>query len=495
MIFNPFSIVLLCVLTFLFLFYGINKKTYCILFSLCCFSEINVSMGDFCSLNTFSISYSTFFSFSLVLLSFFVVSKEKPNFRTSIYPMLFVTVSFILSIVLMVCLPFTGKVIMGSWGDYAVNLIKKETYNWSINGISWGGIFNLITSPYIFFVFINYTSSKNKRLCIHTFVCLSLIASLFGIAEFFEENLFLENNIVKMVCSFFGYSGDAVHNYLYKKMGVYVSNGLTTEASFHAFSCIYSLIIISLERKKYFNRWNMRKRRRNFFMLLITFLSGLTTGSFTFFSLIFFFALWVVFSLKKMDSIKNRSISVPLAFLFLAFFLILLLIPSGDYSQLINSNNYLFQRIGSFMNSLSNMILNNAYFHTDSNNIRLLSIHDTFYDVFLKRPLFGIGIPQTFCHSSVLNDLISVGFIGTILWLVFIWSVLSPKNKNFFFLNLLFFVFIFPFFISFGSSIKELHIPLLLYFANEVANCSHKKSSLFLKNKKSCKIIRWSLTK
>lgn len=467
-----FSIFIIIFVFFQILKNGFGKKTFCSLFSLAIFTELNITKGYFLKIGDTEISYILVILIVVFIFSFFVIKKI--NLKFHLLPFALYIFSFLISFSLMIIKPFNGLALTtGNWDEYFSYQIFKGIYQWNLYGFQYGVFIGFFLRAYLILVYLSL-ANNDKTFILNRTIIYCFFGVIFGLIEFLEQNIFKTNNVYSLISRFFGYYGVDVHIYMYKKMGFYVINGLTTEASYHSYASALLMIMIMTYKKVYFPIKKDIILKHYKFLLWLSFISFILTFSMTSVFIGVFLIGWYICIYK----FKKSNFYKFIYFLFISSTMILIL--NVPIEELLNSSNEIMQRIGKALNTILHLDTTNYYEYLNSEFVRFKSIYDTINDIVLNRPFFGLGLSTTSCHSAVINDILNYGIVGTILGVFFV-SGKSFYFKNYHYsftrlLNIIFLMLLIPFFVTKNSNINTLYMSAIVYTSTSFVKYCKKEN-------------------
>lgn len=472
-----FGILILLFAVYQILRNGLGVKTFCSFFALTLFAELNVNKGFFVKVDEFDISCISVLLFLTLVVSLTILKGI--NFKRNIIPFLLYICSFIFSVLLMVAVPFNGIVLTpGYWDEYFSYQCVKQTYQFNMDGFQYGNFFGFFINAYLILIYLSL-NKKYKLLILKKTILFCLVGAIASWIQFLEQNIMLTNNFYGFVKTFFGYSGSDVHDYMYKKMGFYASNGLTTEASFHAYCSVLTIIMVAIYNKNPLSKRHFVYKHRKALYLFVT-MSLIFTFSMTALFVGVFLIGWILFCCKRRKCLISKFLYI---FSLLALSLFIIVAPVDN---MLNSSNEIVFRIGKALNSLMHLSSSDFLTYFSSEFVRFKSIYDSFNDVICHRPLFGLGLSLTNCHSAVVNDLISFGFVGSLLGLIFVADFRihnhgSVLDANYL-LNVIFIAVLIPMLVTKNSVINNLYIATIISASKDIMYAPKNK---YIKEHKS----------
>lgn len=409
--FNIFSLILLFLLIYIFL--KSKKKTNTILFMnlyICYFIiSISLNIGYFMKIGNFEITYDEFLLFILFILAIIYYFTHKMNVKIiAIFSVFFVVILIGPAMNVILNYDYTGISYDGSWDRYfysGFNILEMQPLLPNKRTIMF--IFRIFLFVFVTSIFLeNVDTSWIIKIKKHITYVSIIILFLFFI-EFIFKNVFKSSLINDMYNSIFGLGnstkiglGDAEH-------GLYQVICLYREQSHYAIYVSY-LSIMNL----FFWALSIGKKE-NLYISLLLILSVLLSLALTSMLYILLYGIFLFIIVLKKTSEKNK-IKLILTMCFVAVILVTIsLLFFKD--RLYNSVHILFD----FENVSSYPVLS-----------EIIRLYSSYYNlnIFLEHPFFGIGLGTAQSFSSLSTILVSIGLIGTIMYII-LYNKLMKINK------------------------------------------------------------------
>lgn len=381
---QPFSVILLIYIVYLFVHYKRISDIYIRLLSATIFVEIFINIGYFVKIGSYEFMYSEVLIIILGMLSAFILLKYpvkiKPLYKGGI--LIFAS---LISTILLVINPF----------DYSV-IKNRAVWVYSFLNISANPEFTSQTIAFqiriILYVIIALATTRiidknNINRLVNSFQKYGKVVLLIGIFEFISKNIFKSNILYSVLAFIFG-EGSSTLNKLLLRNNIYTIQALNREPN-HFTSALFWLGITFI----YTNKYN----KKNKYYLLAIMALMLISGSLA--SVIFSAALIAIYSIKT-----RKKLSVVL----LSFIGVTILVQFIDLTYYFNrivSIQYLFEAGGNI--DLSS-----------SEHIRIGGIIENL-KILQYRPLFGIGLGTIYTHAALPTILSNLGLLGTLAWFDF----------------------------------------------------------------------------
>lgn len=218
--------------------------------------------------------------------------------------------------------------------------------------------------------------------------------------EFITKNIFHSRIFNDVVSQLFGV-GESTVTFIFKRGNLYALQGLTREPSHLALGLFYlALILIFSNRFK-----NIIKD-----LIIISFIL-FVSGSFS--AVLYISAIMGVLILRYYKK-RKFLLTIPISVLLGALFLQL------------NVSSYYFDRIINSIQFLTNPNygINNA---ATSESFRFTTMFESL-NLFMDRPLFGIGLGIPYSYGFVSGALASIGIIGFILWFRYVFFTIGNNS-------------------------------------------------------------------
>lgn len=381
-----------------------------------------VRMGYFAKIGDLEITYTMFLYYITTILAIGILLKRGIE-RKSLKALFILLIAFILNIVCFYFFRYTEPVIQSDWTNYVLGSINYSYIN--DNALAYGHYILFLCVLIIFAAFLRvYTEKEISRLVssVSKF-CKGMI--ILGYVEFFIKNIW-HSNIITSLCIFlFGASG-AQQNLVEQRGLFYTIQGATKEPSMYVTKLFYICLIFLLllgqskrKEKKYALGWIIAT------IILLIFDS--TMSSLVYIVIILIILISQKRSIKSEKGLRDyRKIIIPISAIvflsFLSFYII------NNYKILLGSDNYFLNRIGVAGQQLSIMLngsMKNLKYSSEA--IRFSGIVYDF-KLFIKRPLFGVGMGVVVCNSGIISMLCNIGIVGFIAWFYSITSFYIRKE-------------------------------------------------------------------
>lgn len=449
----PVSIILLGYIAYVIGTKRNSKKIFIRLFSLTLALEMTTSMGYFIKIGDFDISLNNGVSLFALAFGLIMVCQRRYYGRIIKVGILFF-VSAIIGLLLYNIHPYSGKMLANiSYWDIFLMGIGGDIYRKTMDSSSIMGLINLF--KWVTLISVVKGICKKEPLCVYEILDratdLSLISLGYGVTEFLFKNI-LRVNTTPFALFLFGkktaqFDGSLIRGGTMQKIGLFSETSFYTYSLF--FLCIMYLILMNHYKGKNTNRYN---KIRVMFVLSAV----LMIFTFSFFVIIAVPLMFIAY-LVLMKDVSSRKVilrRVIKALLFIALcslvLVVILKVIGGSFYD------YYTERIIRTIQNLSK--LGNLQTGTvglwSSETTRLTSIVECL-KIFVHRPIFGVGIAITDCHSTIVSLLTTMGLIGFICWL----SIIKRCGDKFNIISLL--LFIVAFFIGGSGLIFSLSFGVL----------------------------------
>lgn len=372
----------------------LSKKStvekYITLIGLLASLELFVNAGYMFSVGEYELLYKEFVLVIVIIYSLFFILTKRIEKKMLLFGILLLN-SIIVTEVLLTINPLNQEILRNS------KYIVPEMAIYSL----------LITLRIVFIILIalalkivlNRENLVKIVNYIYKFGSLILVVCY---TEWVTKNLFKSEIFINVVTDIFGKGRFTVDTIL-TRGSLHSIQGFMREPAHLTEGIFYCLVLIILS--------NIEKKRINKFLLMALPLL-LLSGSFS--VLIYVGCLFIIYIAK------NRITPVPVSIITLA---IVVIIPFFITTNIFQY--YVFR----LTNSLNFFNANDAALLLTSEGVRINSIIETF-KVFIKRPLFGIGLGMPYSYGFISVFLASVGSFGVILWFQFIFNVFGEVKIN-----------------------------------------------------------------
>lgn len=385
--------------------------------------SISLNIGYFMKIGDSEITYDEVLLFILFILAIIYYFKHKINVKTiAIFSVFLVTILIGPTMNIILNYNYIGISYDGSWDNYfysGFNIVEMQTLlpsNRTIMFIFRIFIFVIITSVFLENIDTNWIIKIKKYV---TYV--SIIILFLFLIEFISKNIFKSAVINEIYNNIFGLGdstkiglGDIEH-------GLYQVICLYREQSHYAIYVSY-LSIINL----FFWALSIGKKK-NLYISLLLILSVLLSLALTSMLYILLYGIFLFIIVFKKTSKKNKIKLI----LIMCFFAVILVTVSLFFfkDRLYNSIHILFD----FENASSYPVI--------SEIIRLYSAYYNL-NIFLEHPFFGIGLGTAQSFSSLSTILVSIGLIGTIMYIILYNKLMKMNKMNKYYSFALFIIFV-----------------------------------------------------
>ena len=408
-----FSFILILYLSYLSINIKNKEKFLVKIITLYFIFHIFINIGYFVRINEYLVNYFDVIFIYMVLMSYvFFGNKIKINKKLLLYIILFIGIVFF-GVFLLVFSPPNFKIVSSYIG--VTEIIKVyPTLNFQVIKR-----FLLIVLFSLFiFVFKDLINEKLYKRVIDNLIQFGKIYIYFCLFEFLYITMVNSDKIYIVLKYIFG-RNVSQHIELFMRGGRYTLRGLTREPSHLAIAIFVFIFILLLSNRK--------DIEKIFYLILSIFLLYMS-GSASSFIVIFISTLIFFLTLFNQKKIFIYGCIV--------FGLAIFIMRNVDFS-------YYLYRI--------NMVLANKEF-------RFFTIFDNF-QVFLKKPLIGIGIGTTMSYGFVSSALSNIGIIGFLVWGYIIFYRTKLVNLRHAIILLMVFVFF-----TIRGSIQDLYSGTFLIF-------------------------------
>ena len=375
---------------------------------------LNVRMGYFFNYKNSIVTYSTILVFFTSLLSVVYLLSKRIISKKVFVKYLYLILALVIGIITFFFIPYNHFVIKGDWTEYVLG--KKVTSFIVDTDIKWGYYIRIMLCGLILIAYTNFFDYKETQSIIQSVIKYSKINIVLGFVELFMRNVFKSKIMTDIYIFIFGTAG-AQQNWLMQRGLLYPIQGMTKEASMFTTVIFYIavLLILDVDRKNQNLKWLI-----SCFVLLV-FNPALSSVAYILMLILVLYTTNIRESSNIFVIPKRKAIvlfGIPVFCVYLLFF---------NFSSLLNSDNYILERIGRFVQQIEILINEGDDLTYSSESIRLSGI---FYDLkmLMKRPLFGFGLGVLTCNSGIVSLIVGSGLIGFLCWYNFIYSVCF-KNR------------------------------------------------------------------
>ena len=425
-----FSLILVLYLSYLSINIKNEENFFIKIITLYFIFSIFINIGYFVRINEYLVNYFDVIFIYMTLMSYVFFGNKIRIGKKLLLLILFFITSIFLGVFLLVFFPPNFKIVSTYIGVAEIIRVYPQLNFVVVKR------FILIILFLLFIIIFKSVIDNNKWKKINNnLISFSKFYIIFCYFELVSKNIFNSNKLIILSSDIFGINVSQ-HVNLFERSGNYALQGLTREPSQLAIAIFVSIYILLLSDRK--------DSEKIFYLILgsfLLFMSGSASGFMVIFILIITFFLVTT---------KPKKIIIYGA---LAFGLILFLINYVDFS-------YYLLRI--------NRVLGGKEF-------RFITIVDNF-QVFLKRPMFGIGIGTTESYGFVSSALSNIGLVAFLLW----GYIIFYGTKIFNLRHLIILLMVVGFFVTRGS-IQGLYSGIILifvytphyFFAKEDCNHNH----------------------
>lgn len=316
--------------------------------------------------------------------------------------------------------PYDGYImpIDMSWDDYVAGKIVLAKYEFSLETFC-TGYMKLICYMLVVYVVKTFLNIEDIRYVVDKIICISFPVVLYGYVEMLLKNVLGMPQITYEITEFvFGLSQ---HTYGWENAtmledDVYRLQGFTREPSHYVLSLLFFGILILIMMKS--NKGIGKKIPLVYYTeILFIFLLMPMTGGMS--------AIWCIFSLIMVYTIININRSISIIRIIKWFVVISICVFSsvyGFYYLLDNDDIALLKRFSESLDTVSLMINNPGLLiiaGVDGSTLARFTSILVCMGNWLDNPLLGVGIGYTNAHDFIASILVKSGFIGFVIWYIF----------------------------------------------------------------------------
>lgn len=376
---QPAGIVLL-----LYVIYKRNSLDVAVAVAMC--TSVFVTAGYFVSVGSVEVSYGRFFTLYSGII-FLFSGKSKIDVR--LLSRLFVFLFFFCVSYLWVAVGLAESTLTYANGtDYSNGVLSHPA-------VTFDNVKELI-NVMVFSLFVLAFPHVNKEQLLNKIVAVGKVILVLLVVEFISKEIFRSNIFVKTVGIIFG-KGIYQIDFLFERGEFYSLQGLTREPNHLCHGLLMWMLVVVL------------LRRRELPWLALCMLALLVSGSFagSMFALVITF---VFFAHNFRPEYLRSAVVLLLFFVGVA--------STVDFSY--------------YLSRLSKFTL----------DLRVISVVHS-YEVFLKNPLFGIGLGNSMSFSATMTLLSNLGVFGAVAWARLCMCGYSYTLKSYLLLFMLFLLYLF----------------------------------------------------
>lgn len=402
------------------------KKIYISLFTATLALEMTTSMGYFVKIGSFDVSLCNGASLFALVFALILLIKERFDKRILCWGCAFFACALV-GLFLYKVYPYKGNLIADiSYWDLFLMKVDRDLFRHSMDKSSIMGLINL-TKWIILLSVAKYICNKEPQ---YTFEILDGVANYsviplgYDLIEFLSKNIFAYNTTPVML-SIFGvrdaqFDGSLIRGNSMQKMGFF------TETSFYTYGlfllCLTFLILLNHYKSKKGNRYKVLKILFVVSLVLLVF-------SFSFFVIIAVPLLFVAY-LVLMKDVTQISMIIKQVVKATVIIIAGALLLVGLFRMVGGSfYDYYSERVIRTLRNLTKLgNIQTGYVGLwSSETTRLTSVVECL-KIFVSRPIFGVGISITDCHSTVVALLSTMGLLGFVCWIAVIKNYAEKIN-------------------------------------------------------------------
>lgn len=394
---NPGTFLVIFLLIFQAIYSRNLKKFSVFLFLDALAFALLVNSGYFIRVGALVLEYEEILSLLFLFIYFLGSGFDKINSKTFFKGILLITTA-LLGVFFLILISHNNITVVpigASWDAYYAG--KNVMVPLSFSSANLQRIFRLILFV-LMGLCIKDILKSNQNLIAKSLVFFTSLQVLIGLIDLMSKLLFNVSLIPNISSLIFGV-GSAQHIGVVVRAGLPSIQGFMKEPSHFADSFIPGLTYLAL---------NKNKSQKEILIEFLSVLILLLSGSFTGFAIVLYWLLLYAYRFVMNSKLgKLPSILVILTIFFLSFEVVQILSHNFSIIEYYISRLYSLLGIGPSVGSEST---------------RLMSITYSF-DLFIRYPLFGIGIGSSIAHGFIPNLLANMGIIGFLAWLSFSFDV------------------------------------------------------------------------
>lgn len=409
---TPVSIIYIVALIYTFCRKSSKKQKYIDLFLFTVFSELFLDLGYIFKLGEYEINYS-YISILVTLIYGIIcygVKIKKKNFQYILLIMVVLLVEILYRIASPSEIYSIDHNMIADELFYGKSLVKMEitTYSW----------ISFVKVVFLLFSFIIFVTSYQLELfekAILRYESFFKGYILFAVVELVINNVVNPNFVRNIILTLFG-SGMATARLPYYRMGLH-SILLTCRepslANYALMYCCLSLYWISIEKKE-------KKINKYIIVAAIVMVLSLSLTGMLYSSI-----LLLIYFVKRENREKNGKKALVLFGTILVFTITFLFSSNRIYQYMMTRLNSIVSFITYVVNNSNSSNIFNIF--GGSEVFRAYSMINAI-QVFLKTPLFGLGIGTANALSGWLTVLANIGLLGTVIWIMMLNSLFRQMD-------------------------------------------------------------------
>lgn len=452
---NPGTFLVIFLLIFQAIYSRNLKKLSVILFLDSMAFALLVNSGYFIRVGALVLEYEEILSLLFLFIYFLGSGFDKINSKTFFKGILLITTA-LLGVFFLILISHNNITVVpigASWDAYYAG--KNVMVPLSFSYANLERIFRLILFV-LMGLCIKDILKSNQNLIAKSLVFFISLQVLIGLIDLMTKLLFNVSLIPHITALIFGV-GSSQHFGLAVRVraGLPSIQGFMKEPSHFADSFIPGLTYLAL---------NKNKSQKEILIEFLSVLILLLSGSFTGFAIVLYWLLLYAYRFVMNSKLgKLPSILVLLTIFFLSFEVVQILSHNFSIIEYYISRFYSLLGIGP---------------RVGSEPIRLMSIIYSF-DLFIRYPLFGIGIGSSIAHGFIPNLLANMGIIGFLAWLSFSFDVFFINYRKADYIPIiLIFLFIMCFLGDIGWAYNMMGISMLIGLHIGIWNMNKIKNNI-----------------
>lgn len=382
--------------------------------------ELNFGIGYAFRIGSVEVSYDSIISLILCCLAVILIIKELKIPRVILIIGGLLILSLLVGLGITVIYPYEGRVVLrlNGWDQ----IMQGKAFWERIEGLrlkNFLELFNLLKWMLMALILQRIFKNRDELVsAISTILNASTLMIVCGYTEFLCEKI-LHSELLSQILTFvFG----SIHNV--DKIGDVRVQGMMLEPSYYSYAA-FQLALLSICRLAILKE-NIKREKNRFVAIMLVMLLSKSFSSVIYFILLLFTFGWFVLGKNKVKLFfKKVALTIPISFIVLLSIWFILRFQNNEWL------NYFVERFQRLFKTINLVIKTGGFgtFNSSSEAVRLISILESLL-IFLKRPLFGLGIGFVECHSTIVSVMVSGGIIGLFLWLAFVDKVSGGKRRN-----------------------------------------------------------------
>ena len=362
------------------------------------FLELFIEVGYIFKVGSYEVLYSQFTTVFTGIFAVYIVMTRKIRVKHIIWSgaLLF---SLIMGMIMQIIFPYSENIIIYGmeWERFFLGGMSPP----SITGASWMLLVRFIAMVIIAIAAVTVLNKENLSKIIDKLYKCGMIVIGIIFFEWILKNIFKTNVISDLIKWIFG-EGQGTIDFFIQRAGFFTIQGFMKEPS-HLGASLFNFGLVMI-----LSHFNKNKKKKALIVIcLILFISGSFRGAFNALSLICIFIF------------MNYNV---------VGFIIVMIIATIIVIPILLSMDYFKYYVGRFM-KVFNTIFSKQQYNLSSSELRVVTLIES-YKLFLKRPLFGMGLGTTYAFGFMPTILATTGFVTFITWFKFMFKTIGEYTKK-----------------------------------------------------------------